>query len=239
MKHRSKLAWLGALALILAVPPVASSVVDGFGSASEKSEQKQNGRLDRQSAKLSKHGKQLRRLRARDYGVVRGYFPVDTDRMEAIKGSTLVTGDIPDDGTTRAMASDTVPFDSKGGEELTLRGAILSSRVKGNAAVFIGGGAATGALIAVCAPMGGDTCGTGAEKAGAGETVCAVDPAYNSGTGVLTLVPVNKRYALGSTAAPKPSDVDITGAKSCTLPAGGGHYNLTISTQFSDTFGEL
>jgi hypothetical protein len=217
MKYRSKLAWLGALALILAVPPVASSVVGGLGSASVDSEQKQNQRLDRQSAKLSKQGKQLRRLRARDYGVVRGYFPVDTDRMEAIKGSTLVTGEIPDDGITRAMASNTVPFDSQGGEELTLRGAI----------------------IGVCAPMGGDTCGTGAETASAGETVCAINHGYNTGTGVLTLVPVKKRYALGSTAAPKASDVNVSGAESCKLPAGGGHYNLTISSQFSDTFGEL
>jgi hypothetical protein len=234
MKHRSKLAWLGALALILAVPPVASSDLTEVFFVKEV---KQNKRLNRHSAKLSKHSKQLRRLRARDYGVVRGYFPVDTDRMEAIKGSTLVSGEIPDDGTTRAMASNMVPFDSQGGEELTLRGTILSSRAKGNAVVFIGGGAATGALIAVCAPMGGDTCGTGPETASAGETVCAINHGYNTGTGVLTLVPIKKRYALGSTVAPKASDVNISGAESCKLPAGGGHYNLTISTQWADSYG--
>jgi hypothetical protein len=236
MKSRIRLIWLGALALILAVPPLASSDVRDVFFAKKVN---QNKRLDRLSAGLSKHGKQLRRLRARDYGVVRGYFPVDSGRMEAIKGSTLVTGDIPDDGTTRAMASNTVPFDSQGGEELTLRGAILSSRAKGNAVVFIGGGAATGALIAVCAPMGGDTCGTGAETASAGETVCAINHGYNSGTGVLTLVPIQKRYALGSTVAPKASDVNISGTESCKLPAGGGHYNLFVSSQFADSFGEL
>ena len=55
MKNRSRLAWLGALALILVVPPVASSVAGDLGAASKSSEQKQNQRLDRHTRRLNKH----------------------------------------------------------------------------------------------------------------------------------------------------------------------------------------
>src|SRR4051812_168505 len=97
MKSRSRLVWLGALAIILAVPPIASSL-DG------SSEQRQNARLDRHAKRLSAHGRQLRRLSRVDVGVARGYMITD-QRMEAIKGATVVTSplsrtaDVPTMGT--------------------------------------------------------------------------------------------------------------------------------------------
>jgi hypothetical protein len=169
MQLRRGLTWFGALALLLVVPPVASSVVDDLGTASVRSERKQNTRLDRQSQRLGEHGRQLRRLQALDYGVARGYMITDADRMEAIKGATLVTSAIPHDRTTPAMASVTFPVvRGEGDEGVTVRGAIRSALVGGKKGAAIGAGGA--GLYGVCAPAGGSTCAGGTISAG--ETVC-------------------------------------------------------------------
>ncbi|MEA2375118.1 MAG: hypothetical protein QOD53_1581, partial [Thermoleophilaceae bacterium] len=161
MKHRSRLAWLGALALILALPPVASSVVGDLGAASQSSERRQNGRLDRHGLRLSKHGRQITRLKAAEYGVARGLI---TTASGSVYLMTLTTPKIPTDGN-QAMASGSVPFASAGGEQLTLRGVVRSNRPSGT-------GRAAGMLTVVCAPMGTGTCAGG--TVGAGETVCKI-----------------------------------------------------------------
>jgi hypothetical protein len=225
MQLRRGLTWFGALALLLVVPPVASSVVGDLGKSSVKSERKQNARLDNQARKISDHGRQLRRLQAVDYGVARGYMATDTDRLEAIKGATLVTSAIPQDGT-RAMASRSFTVNrAEGDQGVTVRGAIAGSR-KG----AIGAGGA--GLYGVCAPVGGDTCGGGSIHAG--ETVCAVNAGYDSGTGVLTLIDIPAGSMLAAGAFPEPTDVDIGGG-TCDLPSGDGRYNFFLSIEFEET----
>ena len=209
MKQRSRLAWLGALALILAVPPVASSVGD-LGSASVSSERKQNQRLDRHSKLLGKHGRQIKRLRAVSYGVAR-LFADDKSRL------LLTTPKLPAP-PNHAMTSATVLFNSKGGEVLRLRGAIRSRKPAGT-------GGAAAALQVVCAPMGGATCAEGSLDAGV--VVCA-QQGVNPATGErINFKPVRK-VPLGNTSAPTASDQDLAGG-TCTLPDGGGRYMVSVT----------
>jgi hypothetical protein len=226
MQLRRGLTWFGALALLLVVPPVASSVVDDLGKSSVRSERKQNARLDNQARKLADHGRQLRRLQAVDYGAARGYMITDADRMEAIKGAALVTSAIPLDGKTRAMASRTFTVNrAEGDQGVTVRGAIAGTR-KG----AIGAGGA--GLYAVCAPLGGDTCDGGSIKAG--ETVCSINSGYDSSTGVLTLVGIPAGSMIGVGLLPAPTDVDIAGG-TCDLPPGDGRYDFFLSIEFQET----
>jgi hypothetical protein len=229
MQLRRGLTWFGALALLLVVPPVASSVVDDLGTASVRSERKQNTRLDRQSQRLGEHGRQLRRLQALDYGVARGYMITDADRMEAIKGATLVTSAIPRDGTTRAMG--TLAFQVVRGESdqgVTVRGAIRSA-LAGKKGAAIGAGGA--GLYGVCAPVGGSTCAGGTVSAG--ETVCSISSGYDSSTGVLTLVGIPRNSPLSDEAAPTSADPDIGGG-TCELPPGDGRYSFFLSIEFQE-----
>ena len=210
MKHRSRLAWLGALALILAVPPVASSVAGGLGSASVSSEQKQNKRLDRHAKLLGKHGRQIKRLTATSYGVAR-LFADDKSRL-------LVTSPKLPALPNHAMASATVTFNSQGGEFLELRGAIRARKPGGT-------GGAAAALQVVCAPMGGATCAEG--TVGAGETVCSRQ-GVNPQTGERIQFKPVRKVPLGDTSAPTTSDQAIAGG-TCTLPDGGGRYMVTVT----------
>jgi hypothetical protein len=221
MKSRSRLVWLAALALILAVPPIASSV----GGSSE---QKQNARLDRHSKRLGQHGRQLRRLSRVDVGVARGYMLTDQERMEAIKGATVVSS--PLSQTARVPAMGTLTFPILAGPHdrgVRVRGAMRSSALAGGkkgAAIGAGGAG----LYIVCAPMGGSTCAGGTVSAG--ETVCSISHGYDSGTGVLTLVDIPRSTSLSDTASPKPGDVDIARG-TCELP-GPGRYNGFLSHHF-------
>jgi hypothetical protein len=222
MQNRSRLAWLGALGLILAVPPVASSVVGDLGAASQKSEQRQNKRLDRQSQRLSKHGRQIKRLRAMEYGVARLYQHPGRGGAADSAVSTLVT---PGGACVSACneygqalrASAVVPFESVGNEALTLRGAIRSSKPGGT-------GKAGGVVQVVCAPMDKSTCAGGTVSAG--ETVCKITGSYDSGTGVLTFVNV-RTVGLRDTSAPTASDKDIAGG-TCNLPPGSYIVSYSI-----------
>jgi hypothetical protein len=217
MKNRSRLAWLGALALILAVPPVASSVVGDVGSASKDSERKQNQRLDRHTQRINKHSRQIKSLRRADYGEAFMTFPSEggVERPEHLH---LTTGRLPTDGE-QAVTSGSWPLVSEGGEKVGIRGAIFSNRqIAGG-----GKGAAIGAIV--CAPTGGSTCANGSVSAG--ETVCSIQGTYNSGTGVLTFKNV-PRNRLGDDS---PGHADI-GGKTCTLPAGGGRYTATVTAWF-------
>jgi hypothetical protein len=228
MQLRRGLTWFGALALLLVVPPVASSVVDDLGTASVKSERKQNARLDHQSHRLSGLGKQLRRLQVADYGLARAYMITDADRMEAIRGATLVTSPIPQNGVTPAMATLTFPVvRGESDQGVTVRGAIAGALVGGKKGAAIGAGGA--GLYAVCAPLGGDTCAGGTVSAG--ETVCEISPGYDSSTGVLTLVDIPQRSALDDDSAPKATDPDIGGG-TCDLPPGDGRYDFFLSIEF-------
>ena len=214
MKSRSRLVWLGALALILAVPPLASGVVGDLGAASEESEQKQNDRLDRHSQRLSNHGRQLRGV---EYGVSRVY-NTGTGVL------TLTTPDIPDRGGNQATASLSLPYTPAEDATLTLRGAIRSGERRNG--VFIGGGGGAGVLTAICAPVGSNSCGGGVS---AGETACAITGTYDSGTGVLTFVGV-PRVPLNATAAPASNGVDIAKG-TCELP-GSARYMLHVTTSY-------
>lgn len=229
---RRGFAWLAALALLVAAAPAATSFAGDVGAAALSAvDKKQNRRLDKQASKLTKQGQQLRRLATADYGVARGYMATDTDRLEAIKGATLVTSAIPQDGKTRAMASRTFTVNRAEGD--------LGVRVIG-AIAGRGKGAAIGAVIgvggaglnAVCAPVEGDTCAGG--SVAAGETVCSIDSGYNTGTGVLTLVDIPKESFLTAGAFPRPTDVDIGGG-TCELPSGDGRYDFSLSIEFQET----
>ncbi|HKP91654.1 MAG TPA: hypothetical protein VJT75_16930 [Thermoleophilaceae bacterium] len=220
MKSRSGLVWLGALALILVVPPIAGSVV-GSGDSTQTVDQRQNARLDRHSQRLKQHGAQLRRLRRVDVGVARGYILTDGERMEAIKGATVVTS--PLSRTAGAPTMGGLTFQVVAGphdEGVRVRGAIRSSIAGG------GKGAAIGALFVVCAPMGEGTCAGGSVSAG--ETVCALNASYNAG---LT-VPVPKGTPLDDTASPKATDADIANG-TCALP-GPGRYSGFLSYKFGE-----
>jgi hypothetical protein len=222
MENRRRLVWLGALALILAVPPVASSVVGDLGTASVQSEQRQNQRLDRHTKRLNRHGTQLKRLGRAEYGVAR----VITTASGSVFYRTLTTSAIPSGGN-QAMTSATLPFNSKGGEVLRLRGVVRSSIHRGSEGPSP---RAAGVLWVVCAPIGTDSCDGGSVSAG--QTVCALTSNYNTGTGVLTFRDV-RETSLGDGSAPTVGDTDIAGGF-CTLPAGGGVYTVTATAWYLD-----
>jgi hypothetical protein len=226
MKNRSRLAWLGALGLILAVPPVASSVVGDLGAASSTSEHTQNNRLDRHSARLSKHGRDIRRLNAEEYGVARLWQHPGRDGAENTAVWMLTTPNILTAACAVSSCNEygqsvrlgvVLPLESTGGEELTLRGVTRSSKPGGTAK-------AAGVMEVVCAPIGKSTCAGGTVSAG--EAVCQITGNYNSGTGVLTLVDV-RNVGLADGSAPTASDRDIAGG-TCTLPPGGGNYTVSL-----------
>jgi hypothetical protein len=231
MPLRRGLIWVVALALLVAVTPVASSVADDVGKAVLSTvDKKQNKRLDKQARKLKQHSAQLKALQAADYGVARGYMATDTDRLEAIKGSVLVTSAIPQDGKTRAMASRTFTVDrAEGDVGVRIIGAIAGGGKGAAIGAAIGAGGA--GTYAVCAPAEGDTCAGG--SVAAGETVCSIKAgAYDSGTGVLTLVGIPRKSFLAAGALPAPTDVDIGGG-TCELP-GEGRYNVFVSVEFQE-----
>lgn len=167
-----------------------------------------------------------------EYGVARLY-----SGSTAVPGATIVTSDIPDDGNT-ASANGTLPFVSAGSEALTLRGAIRSVEADGEASGDPAGQAG-GILYAICAaPPPNTGCAT-AGVVTPGQIACTAGPTpsqpFNTpaGTQNLPLVEIQEKDERTDQAAPTSSDTNITDA-TCDLPAGGGVYNLFVTTSFVD-----